>query len=146
MKASSMNQTWSNVYLLNDQRAGTQTEITCEPWGDAKWCQNGSSNLGDTFIRVEERWNGHWLRPPVGIRASDCSTKAERLANDIIDAMGMSYLWFGIARRIRQIEITSDRNDGCLSHRLMCGFRWAHTTQGDDYWTEVHDMLEDAGQ
>ncbi len=95
-------------------------------------------------VRVEQRWNGHWLRPPVGMRSNDTSTPGERLANDIVDAMGMGRTWLKVAQQLRRMEVESF--DGGLSDRVMHGIHWRLTPQGADYWYLVHDALERAGQ
>ncbi len=57
-----MNIAWFNVYSSG---AGGD-------WSCPEGAEFGRMDA-KTFIRVEERWNGHWLRPPVGMRAAQAS-------------------------------------------------------------------------
>lgn len=58
-----MNVTWSAVY--NDGE-----EFCSDHVGTANiHCMN----LGLNLSRIEQRWNGHWLRPCVGMRADQAS-------------------------------------------------------------------------
>lgn len=36
---------------------------------------NGYFEVSRNWLRVDERWNGHWLRPCVGMRADEASHK-----------------------------------------------------------------------
>lgn len=56
-----MNQTWVNVYKSGDIGQSYDSAKRAEWWA------------GSTLVRVEHRIDGHWLRPPVGMRGSDAS-------------------------------------------------------------------------
>lgn len=60
-----MSVTWHNVFLVS--RGGyTGTE-----WDSPYLAQWLNEKVED--MRVEQRWNGHWLRPPVGMKAMQTS-------------------------------------------------------------------------
>lgn len=56
-----MSVTWVNVYEDGDIGPNHQRPL------DAQWW------AGWSLVRVERRINGHWLRPPVGMRGSEAS-------------------------------------------------------------------------
>lgn len=63
----SVSETWVNVY-----RFGTTGLVNDSPKDADFWASNGSEYCSN-YVRVEHRYNGHWHRPPVGMRGRDAS-------------------------------------------------------------------------
>ncbi len=57
-----MSVTWTNIYSDADGADHFSPSMA-----------HAFASLEKGFIRVEQRWNGHWLRPPVGMRADQAS-------------------------------------------------------------------------
>ncbi len=128
-----MSVTWHNVYSDLGVSVGSFSADAANFWR----ADDG------TWLRVEERWNSHRLCTPVGMHSADATTPGERLANDILDAMGMDKFWRDAAHQLRRTEV--DPSDGKLPDRIMEGIHWRVTPQGEDYWCRVHNKLEEAG-
>lgn len=69
-----MSVTWHNVY-----KAYLPTILQTVGnviFGHANESPNNAQWWSDTnadFVRVEQRWDGYWLRPPVGMRSAQAS-------------------------------------------------------------------------
>jgi hypothetical protein len=80
--------TWNNVY----------SQGSFIDWDSAKGAAAGRHPTDDgipspicgAFVRVEQRWNGHWLRPCVGMRSSQASHRIR---------YGMKFIVIGVEPR-----------------------------------------------
>jgi hypothetical protein len=65
-----MSVTWHNVYT--DESIGFHAS--------AEYAASFGTQFGPDWLRVEQRWNGHWLRPCVGISNDHAShVRMERI-------------------------------------------------------------------
>jgi hypothetical protein len=80
-----MSVAWHNVYGL-DVSPGHHSPEDARFYG----CQEPTFD----WIRLEEHWNGHWRRTPVGISAKDCSHAwtYEGVPTELTDVLYVNYL------------------------------------------------------
>ncbi len=69
-----MSVTWNNAYYSSREKGGIYSctaMLEDRPSECTFWASLPQNAVN--WARVEQRWNGHWLRPPVGMRGYQAS-------------------------------------------------------------------------